>query len=180
MKNKTRITFAPAVDDDKRTEARGEELRSIQMMALWHTVLLHYQKDLEKRLKGIPQGWRQYRMIAACVEKLLMQLYDTLPNSTMSRIVLNSRAVEMRLMPKSATSKEYFVLPFDDFLQLMQYVDDGACRMCLGDAETARKCPLRRILRDQVPPVEGTVHGLSACPYSDGILSIAAKEASGQ
>ena len=181
MKNHTRITFAPAADDGKRVEARGEELRSIQMMAMWHTVLLYYQKDLEKRLRRIPHGWRQYRMIAACVEKLVSQLYDTLPNSTMSRIVLKNNAVEMRLMPKSATSKEYFVLPYQDFVELLKYVDDGACRMCLGDAETARKCPLRRILRDQIPPVgDSASHHLAACPYSDGVLSIAAKKACGE
>ena len=180
MKKNQRITFLPAADDDKRVEAGGNELRSIQMLGMWANVLEYYEGTIEKLLRMIPNGWRQYRMIRATLEKLVAQIYDTLPNSTMSRIVLKGHALEMRLMPKSATAKEYFVLPFDDFLQLMQYVDDGACRMCLGDAETARKCPLRRILRDQVPPVEGTVHGLSACPYSDGILSIAAKEAAGQ
>lgn len=177
MKSHTRITYAPAADDDKRKEAGGKELRSIQMLAMWHNVLLFYQDDLKPRLKTIPNGWRQYRLIFTCVEKLLQQVYDSLPNSTMARIIQTSKALEMRLLPKSASQKEYFVIPFNDFMELLQYIDDGACRMCLGDKETARKCPLRRILRDQVPPVEGTSNKYSDCPYSDGILTIAAKKA---
>lgn len=180
MKAHTRFTYAPAADDDKRVEAGGNELRSIQMWAMWDAVLQFYAPTLEKRLRTIPNGWRQYRMIQTAVNKLLAQLYDTLPNSTMSRIVTQQKALEMRLLPKSATHKEYFVLPYDDFLELLKYVDDGSCRMCLGDKETARRCPVRRILRDQVPPMEGTCHKISGCPYSDGILTIAAKQAMGE
>lgn len=177
MKAHTKFVYAPATDDDKRTEAGGNELRSIQMMAMWDSVLIYYAPTLEKRLRSIPNGWRQYRLIQSAVNKLLGQLYDTIPNSTMSRIVAMQNALEMRLTPRSASKKEYFVLPYDDFCQLLTYVDDGACRVCLGEKETARRCPLRRILRDQVPPVEGTGSKLSACPYSDGILTVAAREA---
>ena len=177
MKNAPRLKITPALDDDKRVPAGGEELRTIQMLAMWASVLEYYEGTVTRRLKLIKNGFRDYKLLRHYVEHLISEIYKTLPNSTMARIIASANALEMQIKPRAAAHKDYFVLSSDAFLSLLQAVDDGACRMCLGDKETARRCPIRRILMDQIPPVEGTEHGLSDCPYSDGILSIAAKRA---
>lgn len=177
MKGTHKLRFTPAVGDDERVPAGGKELRSIQMLGLWENVLELYEPDIMDRLKMVPNGLRQYRMIRACLKKLVDLIFTTLPNSTIARIAQSMQALEMRLQPRAVNTKEYFVVNYRDFVTLVQAVDDGACRMCLGEAETARKCEIRRILMDHIPPIEGTGHGLSECPYSDGVLSIATKKA---
>lgn len=177
MKGTHKLRYAPAVGDDERVPAGGKELRSIQMMGLWENVLELYEPDIMARLKMVPNGLRQYRMIRTCLHKLVDSIFTTIPNSTIARIAQSMNALEMRLYPRSVVTKEYFVVDYRDFIELLKAVDDGACRLCLGDKETARRCQIRRILMDQVPPVEGTSHTLSECPYSDGVLSIAAREA---
>lgn len=175
-----RIVHTAAADDGNRTEARGEELRAVEMFAYYQNALHFFEPRLQQRLKSRPNLWRQYRMIESCADKLLSDIYDTLPVSTMDRIIAGANSLEIRIMPKSVRRpEEYSVIKTSDFITLLKAVGAGECTMCLGDRETAVACPLRRILKDYIAP-DGERSKYGGCPYAGGALEQAMKKAAGE
>lgn len=172
-----RIVHAPAADDHTRTEARGEELRAVEMFAYYQNALHFFEDRLRQRLKSRPNLWRQYRMIESCADKLLSDIYDTLPVSTMDRIIAGANNLEIRIMPKSVRRpEEYSIIKTSDFITLLKAVDAGECNLCLGDRETAVACPLRKVLKDHIAP-DGERPRYGGCPYAGGELKRAMDEA---
>lgn len=176
MSKLPRIRHIPAMDDHTRTEARGDELRAVEMFAYYQNALHFFEDRLKPRLRTRKNAWRQFRMIESCADKLLMQLYDTLPNSTMDRIIAGANNLELRICPKSVRRpEEYSVLKTSDLITLMKAVGAGECTICLGDRATAAACPLRRIIKDHfafdVPKSQ-----FGSCPYAGGALEAAMEE----
>ena len=176
MSKLPRIRHIPALDDHTRTEARGEELRAVEMFAYYQNALHFFEERLKPRLRSRRYCWRDYRMIVSRADKLLSQLYDTLPNSTMDRIIAGANNLEIRIMPKSVRRpEEYSVIKTSDLITLLKAVGAGECTICLGDRSTANACPLRRIIKDHfafdVPKSK-----FGSCPYAGGALEQAMQE----
>lgn len=175
-----KLRHIPALDDHTRTEARGEELRAVEMFAYYQNALHYFEERLKPRLRTRKNAWRQFRMIESCADKLLMQLYDTLPNSTMDRIIAGANSLEIRIMPKSVRRpEEYSVVKTSDLITLMKAVGAGECTMCLGDRQTANACPLRRIIKDYYAP-NCPPSRFGSCPYAGGALETAMEEAANE
>lgn len=176
MSKLPRIRHIPALDDATRTEARGEELRAVEMFAYYQNALHFFEPRLRTRLRSRRNLWRQYRMIEACADNLLRDLYDTLPVSTMDRIIAGANNLEIRICPKSVRRpEEYHIIKASDFITLLKAVDAGECHLCLGDRATAAACPIRRILRDYIAP-DKAQSKFGGCPYAGGALEEAMKE----
>lgn len=180
MSKLPRIRHIPALDDHTRTEARGEELRAVEMFAYYQNALHFFEDRLKPRLLTRKNAWRQFRMIESCADKLLMQIYDTLPNSTMDRIMAGANSLEIRICPKSVRRpEEYTVVKTSDLITLMKAVGAGECAMCLGDRQTANACPLRRIIKDYYAP-DCPPSRFGNCPYAGGALEAAMEEAANE
>lgn len=175
-----KLRHIPALDDHTRTEARGDELRAVEMFAYYQNALHFFEDRLKPRLRTRKYAWRNFRMIESCADKLLMQLYDTLPNSTMDRIIAGANSLEIRIMPKSVRRpEEYSVVKTSDLITLMKSVGAGECTMCLGDRQTASACPLRRIIKDYYAP-DCPPSKFGGCPYAGGALETAMEQAANE
>ena len=180
MSKLPRIRHIPALDDHTRTEARGEELRAVEMFAYYQNALHFFEDRLKPSLRTRKNAWRQFRMIESCADKLLMQLYDTLPNSTMDRIIAGANSLEIRICPKSVRRpEEYTMFKTSDLIILMKAVGAGECTMCLGDRQTANACPLRRIIKDYYAP-DCPPSKFGGCPYAGGALEAAMEQAANE
>lgn len=180
MSKLPRIRHIPALDDHTRTEARGEELRAVEMFAYYQNALHFFEDRLKPRLRTRRNCWRDYRMIVSRADKLLMQIYDTLPNSTMDRIMAGANSLEIRICPKSVRRpEEYTMFKTSDLITLMKAVGAGECAMCLGDRQTASACPLRRIIKDYYAP-DCPPSKFGGCPYAGGALESAMAQAANE
>ena len=171
MKRAPKLYIRPAADDDKRVPATGGELTAVEMLAYYQAALPAYEPRLKERLqKMVPNGWRDYRLMVKTADRLLSEVYATLPNKTMSRILAGAAQIELRICPKSVNPpKDYVMVEMQDFRHLIAGLQSGDCGICLGDSETAKKCPMRALLAEYLPPDDGMPFG--SCPYAGNALT---------
>lgn len=95
--------------------ANGRERAIIEYLAALDAQLIAHQDVLRERLKLIPNGWRQWRLMTATANNLLTAIYDTLPTKTllyMQRLCTYGEVL-VRLKP-AARTPEQIVASEDD------------------------------------------------------------------
>lgn len=105
-----------------------------------------YAENHSARLKAIPGGWRDMRMMMAVMDKLVRNIRQTIPPEKRAGVDLTSRHIQYKLkLGKSAAQEQ------DAMLMSLQTLDalvlsahEYRCRLC-GKA-TCAGCPLCRAL----------------------------------
>lgn len=148
--------------------ASGRERAIIEYLAALDAQLIAHQDTLRERLKLIPNGWRQWRLLTVTVNNLLVAIYDTLPAKTllhMQRLCTHGEVL-VRLKPASRTP-EQVVSSEDDLREIINAAMAAECAVCLKDERQIKGCKLRRALMNIVPPDEFAPHG---CEYRNVAL----------
>ena len=105
-------------------------------------------KVLEKRLKAVPYGWRDAKMIAAVADSLLIRLLKTVPPNKLAQIQqeISHTRVEINVTRDyTGKSKEQFTYVPNSALEWLEdRVIDMECSMCDLDEKQAKKCPVRK------------------------------------
>lgn len=160
-----KLHIDPAADDYKKAPAKGRELQSIEMYAFFQAAIHQHEPGLMERLKTCPNAWRDYRLLETIADRVLDAIYASLPNKTMARIVAGSNNLELRVAPKSVNrARDYIMVEYEDFRHIVKGLADGTCGICLGEQETAKGCPMRKLLAEYLPPDDGQPFG--SCPYA--------------
>lgn len=148
-------------------EANGREVKVIEFLAALHAQLLEGQECLEPRLRGIPDGWRRYKVALANVDWVLSRIYETLPVRTLRHMQRICEIGEIRIRPRPAIPlpDDVQIAPNDDLRTLINAAMAADCAICLKPANEQRGCKLRRALMRIVPPAE--LGGGSACEYAE-------------
>ena len=60
----------------------GNELRVLEYLAAMDSKIIESGETMRERLKDIPNGWRQWRLMAATLSNLLVALYGKIPLPT--------------------------------------------------------------------------------------------------
>lgn len=145
--------------------ASGRERAIIEYLSALDAQLIAHQDVLRERLKLIPNGWRQWRLMTATANNLLTAIYDTLPTKTllyMQRLCTYGEVL-VRLKP-AARTPEQIVASEDDLREIINAAMAAECAVCLKDDRQAKGCKLRRALMNIVPPETFSVQG---CEYRD-------------
>lgn len=125
-------------------------------------------KRLEKRLRAVPGGWRDARMLDSVTASLLTRLCETIPLEKLLAIrkELDHTQVIIRTRPDyAAQSRDSVTYVNEEALdRLVQRVMDFECHMCDRSRAEAKRCQVRK-------DIEGIYHfGLNvgkaddACP----------------
>ena len=105
-------------------------------------------KVLEKRLKAIPYGWRDAKMIAAVADTLLIRLLKTVPPNKLAQIQheISHTRVEINVTRDyTGKAREQFTYVPNGALEWLEdKVIDMECSMCDLDEKQAKKCPVRK------------------------------------
>lgn len=133
--------------------ANGHELHIIEYLMALDAQLNGHQDALRERLKLVPNGWRQWRLITTATRNLLQAVYDTLPDKTLLYIdrLRAQGEVVVRFRPASRTH-ETVLASQDDLREIINAAMAGECAVCLRDEDAAKRCKLRRAMMDIVPP----------------------------
>lgn len=105
-----------------------------------------YAENHSARLKAIPGGWRDMRMMMAVMDKLVRRIRQTIPPEKRAGVDLTSRHIQYKLkLGKSAAQEQ------DAMLMSLQTLDalvlsahEYRCRIC--GKNTCAGCPLCRAL----------------------------------
>jgi hypothetical protein len=152
-------------------EANAREVHVIEYLACLDARLVEGQTVLEKRLRTIPNGWRNFRLALTTVEKLLMQVYDTLPDKTLRHMDRVHQCGEVIIRPRPAIKMpdDVQIVMTDDLRLIINTMIKHECAMCIKDAREQKKCKLRKALMDIAPPHELNENGL--CNYIDVVAA---------
>lgn len=145
--------------------ANGRERVIIEYLAALDAQLIAHQDTLRDRLKMIPNGWRQWRLMTVTVNNLLVAVYDTLPIKTlqhMQRLYMYGE-VAVRIKP-AIRIPEQIMVNEDDLREIINKAMAAECAICLKDDRQAKGCKLRQAFVNIVPPEAFTLHG---CEYRD-------------
>lgn len=142
----------------------GNELRVLEYLAAMDSKIIESGETMRERLKDIPNGWRQWRLMAATLSNLLVALYGKIPLKNLRHMqnICAYGEVQIRMCAPSRTP-EYAMLREDDLKELMNTAIRHECGLCLKEGREIDRCPLRRAMWNIAPPMEE--HPIS-CEYS--------------
>lgn len=141
----------------------SRELHRFELIAVLDMQLHKGTEVLKNRLQTIPNGWRDYRMIATRLSRLVSQIYETLPTNRIRYMetLCAYGEVLIRVRP-AAKSDENILIPVSALKMLVNHAMAGTCTMCFKGRDEVKACKLRKALIEVAPPVDLT---LGECPY---------------
>ena len=144
-------------------EMNSRELHRFELIAVLDMQLHKGTEVLKNRLQTIPNGWRDYRMIATRLARLVSQIYETLPTNRIRYMetLCAYGEVLIRVRP-AAKSDENILIPVSALKVLVNHAMAGTCTMCFKGRDEVKACKLRKALIEVAPPQDLT---LGECPY---------------
>lgn len=162
-----RVVLLPPVDDPaKLLPLKGKELKCVEYLVGMDSRMAESGDALRERLKLVPNGWRDFRLVFTTLDRLLKNLYNTIPDkgtAYLSKIVQHGEII-IRFTP-AARSPEWSVVRDDDLAAIINLAMTAECAICLKQGREAKKCELRKALENIAPPLEG--HPADGCGYQN-------------
>lgn len=143
----------------------GREMQVIEYLAVAECELGKGERTLRERLDMIPNGWRQWRLMTVVTQKLLEQVYDTMPVKSLKHMRDICQYGEMLIRMRPAVRPpERMMVDDADMRTIINTAMEAECAICIRDAREIKACKLRRALMGIAPPNELPVNG---CGYRD-------------
>jgi hypothetical protein len=149
--------------EEGRKRLNAKEAETIRAFCGIVSVFEDTLSGMEKRLKGIPGGWRDARMLASVAERLMEKVFMTVPTDQLQSLQANLKRLKMviKLDPVSMDDDATYV-PLEHMVSLVRAVQEDTCFLCSKDEIGAKKCPIRKAL-DAVAFVEN--EPVKGCRY---------------
>lgn len=128
---------------------RRDEVNTFLKICAGLDSLEEYEEEYPARIKAIPGGWRDLKMMIAVLRKLIRHIKQTLPPEKREGIELTLKHTKYKLYcgRPAAQEKDITVLTMENLDVLVQNAHAGQCRLCVKD--TCAGCALGKTL-DQV------------------------------
>ena len=149
------------------TEANGNEIYATEFLFGLVARMVNGKKDLEERLRGIPNGIEDYDNIISTLDKLLGAILDTMPEKTVQHMEMICKCGQVIIRPKPMIKMpdDVHIVNKDDLKVLINMVVEHECAMCLRNEKEQRRCKLRRAMH-HIAPTEA-IHKDDKCSYLD-------------
>lgn len=146
--------------------ANGREMRVIERLAGFDKQLIEGEKHLKARLKSIPNAWRDFRLACTCTEKVLDEVYSTLPYKNLLHVqkLVTFGETVIRQKPAIKLPGDVQFVNVDDLKYLINVAISAECAVCSKDKREQKKCKLRDALSTIALPAALKNDGL--CPYT--------------
>ena len=164
----TKLDLGKAMDVDMMPLS-GKELKCVEYLVAMESRVLEVGDAMRERLKKIPNGWRQFRLLVSTLDRLMPEVYDTVPNKTRMYLknIMENGEVLIRFIPVSR-NPEWKLVKDEDLAVLINLAMAGECAICMKQGREAKKCKLRGALENITPPLEG--HPTGGCGYMNVVL----------
>lgn len=164
----TKLDLGKAMDVDMMPLS-GKELKCVEYLVAMESRVLEVGDAMRERLKKIPNGWRQFRLLVSTLDRLMPEVYDTVPNKTRMYLknIMENGEVLIRFIPVSR-NPEWKLVKDEDLAVLINLAMAGECAICMKQGREAKKCKLRGALENIAPPLEG--HPAGGCGYMNVVL----------
>lgn len=132
----------------ERTKLSGHEYYALRSLIGVVSTFQANETAIEKRIRTIPNGWRDLKLIESVANKLFRNILDTIPKQKLLQIqkeLVNVR-VEVNVIPDYTGKKKdcFTYVPQDKLEWLEDQVCSVNCDFCTKTLEESRKCPVRK------------------------------------
>lgn len=176
QKMKPQKDHAPMVKGEEKVRANAKEGDAIKILCGIFSVFQDSMPAMERRLKSIPGGWRDLKMLSAVTYKLMEKIFITMPTDQLEslRKALDSLKVSIKYSPLSSVQDGDIAVRVEHLDVVMNAAHEGKCWFCSNNHLEARKCKLRAVLdalsfcdepevngcryRGVIDPLEGADH----------------------
>ena len=163
-----RRTYLPGVDEG-RTQANGREMDVLEKLVLLDAVLIKGENTMKPRLSTIKNGWRDYKMIAKVMGKLVEKILETCTVRTLERLQSIGENCELSIKPRSiAKDDPCLIIHESALMQLINTTCNAECAICFKHGAEVRGCTLRKTLMEIAPLNDPPKDG--RCGYADVML----------
>lgn len=126
---------------------RSDESLPLRMIWCIDTMLRRELGAIEQRVRSIPNGWRDLRMMTAVMKKLKVNLYLTFPEEQRRTFEKTLSAQEFQISaPRLSKDPTFVYMDLDDAKLLMRHAILNECTYCHKSKQDARKCELRKAI----------------------------------
>ena len=131
----------------KTKPANREETDAYNDLAAAHYCICYVEGVMRERLRLIPGGWRDLRLMRTLAEKLLKSLLSTFEEQKRRQIQKNAQycRVKFRYGPEASRDPEMHLILSEDLGYIMVAALD-TCQTCLGTAAQCKSCRLGKAL----------------------------------
>ena len=145
------MMWTPQKDADGRFHFSQREYYTTRELFGFVSALEEWSNVLERRLREIPGGWRDYRLMTTISRKLLVSILKTVPRKKLALIRKELENIEIlvnvrnNVSPKSEDEKYGFTyVPNAAIERITQRVVDFECMGCEKKGADAKHCQLRK------------------------------------
>ena len=150
---------------EPRKPNKRENDLMIYLMVLRHQ-LVENGPAVRERLRGKKYAWRDLRLVLRLVDKLQVQLLETMPPTRARYYYQLAQHAVIRVDNTGPVRQDRYMLVSDDKLGLLvQYAIQGECAMCMKEGDDCRRCALRDALSEIAPPRDVDETGWFDCTY---------------
>lgn len=105
------------------------------------------QEPMKKRLKLLPHGWRDLRMLTTVLEHLCEDLKWTFEPEKREHIIRNGDRIQHKLVfgPSATPENDDYLMSKQD-MGVLIYAASKQCELCLGSPQDCRQCTLGRTM----------------------------------
>ena len=172
MANAKYVMKQPQAPDGSTVQPRpmnGEEMRVIEYLTAMNSKINQAGDCMRDRLRSVPNGWRQWRLMAVTLERLLPALYDTITKKNLRHLenICDHGEIIIRLRP-AVRVPEHTLVSEDDLRTLVNAVMASECAICLKQGREIDRCSLRTAMLNICPPYEDPK---TSCGYQMVALS---------
>ena len=128
-----------------RMHLRQEETSFIVFMLLSVRRFKEMQEEMPERLRSIPNGWRDIRMVETVLDKLVGNLLDTIPLEKLQtlKMLMPDTRVHVTYTRQIGKGKDHVSgIATKDLDMLMAAAHDGVCKLCDGNCD---RCDLVKV-----------------------------------
>lgn len=158
--------------NDKKTppevrQANAREIHSVEFLAGLDAQLIEGQETLRERLGMIPGGWRRFRLAVTTVEKLLDDIYGTMPVKTLQHMQRLCQYGQIIIRPKPMVKlgDEVQIVGESELKVIINSCVENECAICVKTLAEQKGCRLRKALMHIAPTAELPRDG--HCTYLD-------------
>ena len=148
----------PKAPDGSLVEFRpmnGEELRVVEYLTAMNSKMIRAGDCMRDRLRSVPNGWRQWRLLAVTVDNLLVAIYNTMTPKNLRHLenICDHGEIIIRLRP-AVRIPEHTLVNEDDLRTVVNTAMAAECPICFKQGKEIDKCPLRQAMLNICPPYE--------------------------
>ena len=150
--------------------ANGREMAAIDWLGVICSQTHDREADLQSRLREIPYGWRDYRLAASTLMRLLKKVICALPARQQRHVtnVLRTHEVHLRLASTAKIPGDCLMVERDAFREIINTAMAAECAICLKSEAEIRGCKLRKALETCIMLEEYPKVG---CGYTDVVTN---------